>query len=40
MLSAFNRVSAFAFAMMYTSMLYLAGWVPCDVCVCGGVAIF
>jgi hypothetical protein len=39
MLSASSRVSAFEFAMMYTSVLYFEGWVPCDVCVCGIVAI-
>ena len=40
MLSAFSRVSAFEFSMMYTSKLYFEGWVPCDVCVYGIAAIF
>ena len=40
MSSASNRVSAFEFAMTYTSRLYFEAWVPCDICVCGIVAIF
>ena len=40
MLFASKRVGAFKFAMMYTSRLYFEGWVPCDVGVCGIVAIF
>ena len=40
MLSASNRVSTSEFAMMYTFGLYFEGWVSCDVCVCGSVAIF
>jgi len=40
MLAASNRDSPFEFAMMYILKLYVAGWVPCVVCVCGSVAIF